>query len=224
MPTRILIAIPAFNEERFLGRLLDQLSATVSIDHILIVNDGSTDRTRELASSFGVHLVDHQKNSGKGEAIKTAFSFARAKKFDWILFLDGDGQHPPEYVPAFVEQIQNKDADVFLGNRQERTAKMPFHRQLSNGITSILISLCAGARILDSQCGYRAIRVEKAAGFCYESTGFQIESEMLLKLGKSGARFAHIPITTVYGQESSSIHLVADTLKFIKLLIKSFWW
>ena len=224
MSLKILITLAAFNEEKYIGRVLQDISATVPNIPILVVNDGSTDDTTPVAQNYDVSIVEHQHNCGKGEAIKTAFSFAQKSGFDWIIFLDADGQHPPKYLADFIKTIKTNRADVVLGNRQARKNDMPFHRQLSNGITSILISLCAGQRILDSQCGYRGVRVATMRAIQLESHGFQVESEMLLKLGKTGARFEHVHIDTIYGDESSSINLVADTLKFIKLILKSLWW
>lgn len=224
MQSRVLVAIPAFNEEKFIEPLLREISAIVPLDHIIVVNDGSTDRTRDIATSLNVKVIDHVRNSGKGEAINSAFFFARQAHFDWILFLDADGQHPPRYIAEFLKMIELNKVDVVLANRRDRRRYMPLHRQLSNGITSILVSLCAGQRILDSQCGFRAIRLAKLHKLEFQSTGFQVESELLIKLGKSGARFEHVPIRTVYGDETSSINVVRDTLKFAKLILKSFWW
>ncbi|MBN1478666.1 glycosyltransferase family 2 protein [candidate division KSB1 bacterium] len=225
MLSNVLIAIPAYNEERFIGGLLQEISAIVPHDHILVVNDGSTDRTREIVRSFNVRTIDHHINRGKGEAIKAAFSFARAAEYDWILFLDGDGQHPVRFLGDFFEKIQRNNSDVLLGDRRSRKESMPLHRQLSNGFSSVLVSLCAGGqRVRDSQCGFRAIRLDKMRKIQCRSTGFQVESEILVKLGRAGAKFDHVPITTVYGNETSSIHIVWDTLKFIKLIVKSLWW
>jgi glycosyltransferase involved in cell wall biosynthesis len=221
---KILITLPALNEAKFIGQVLQEISATVPNIPILVVNDGSTDDTSKVVVNYDVFLIEHQQNYGKGEAMKTAFSFAQKSGFDWIVFLDGDGQHPPQYLPDFIEIINNNRVDVILGNRQSRKNDMPFHRQLSNGITSILISLCAGQRILDSQCGFRAVRVEKMRNIPLAASGFQVESEMLIKLGKTGATCAHVQIETIYGDEASSINLVADTLKFIKVILKSLWW
>ncbi|MBN1466576.1 glycosyltransferase family 2 protein [candidate division KSB1 bacterium] len=223
MPSSVIIAIPVFNEARFIGQLLAEISATVAIDHILVIDDGSTDATAAIARGFGVHLIEHAQNMGKGEAMKTAFSFARQRGYRWIIFMDGDGQHLAGHLPAFLDEIGRERADVVLGHRMDRR-QMPLHRQLSNDMTSVLISLCAGVRIRDSQCGFRAVRLSSMDGIHITAHGFQVESEMLLKLGRAGARLMHLPIRTVYGDEASSIHLLADTLKFIKLLLKSFWW
>ncbi len=224
MAARVLIAVTAYNEAKFIVAVLDRMSATAPNIPILVVNDGSTDDTSAIVQQFQVHLIEHVTNYGKGEAIRSAFSFAEKHNFDWIIFLDGDGQHPPEFLPNFIQEIERNRVDVLVGKRKAQAHAMPFHRQLSNGITSILISLCAGRRIHDSQCGYRAIRLCKMKKIILTTTGFQVESELLLKLGKTGAMFGHVPIVTVYGEESSSIDLVGDTLKFIKLIINSLWW
>jgi len=221
---KILIAIPALNEEKFLAEILAKISAYVLLDHILVVNDGSTDATGRIAKDMGTHVVEHSRNLGKGQAILSATRFASENQFDWILFMDADGQHAPESIPEFIAEISKDQSDVVLGNRQERQKRMPFARQLSNSITSILVSLSAGQRIYDSQCGYRAIRTRYLTNLKIVSHGFQVESEILIKTSKSGAKISHVPIQTIYGNENSSIHHVSDTLKFIVLIFKSFSW
>ena len=225
MSAQVLIAIPAYNEGAFIEQCIRRVSAFAALDHILIINDGSTDQTGDLAHAAGVRVVEHTRNQGKGAAILTALSFACRNHFQWILFMDGDGQHPAASIPEFLQQIARDHADVLLGNRQNRKRRMPVHRQLSNGITSLIISWCAGGtRIHDSQCGMRALRLSALKDLTLYEHGFQLESEMLIKLGRVGARFDEIGIETVYGGEKSSIRLVADTLEFILLILKSLLW
>ncbi len=224
MYPNILIALPVYNEEKFIGDVLRKIHAAAPNIPILVVNDGSVDETSRLIRRFDVHLVEHENNLGKGEAIRSAFSYALEKGYDWIIFLDGDGQHPPKHLRDFISEIIRGRADVVLGNRQKRAENMPVHRQLSNGITSVIISICSGQRIRDSQCGYRAVRIGAMKNIILKSQGFQVESEMLIKLGKAGASFSHLEIDTIYGGESSAIRLVDDTFKFIQLVLKSFWW
>ncbi len=220
-----LVAIPALNEARYLQTLLQDISAYFPVDHILVVNDGSTDETGSIARRAGVNIIEHSRNLGKGAAIRSALYFAQKYSFAWVLFLDGDGQHPVSFVPQFLQHIQTGHADLVLGNRHSRSQTMPLHRQLSNGITSIMVSLSAGGqRIYDSQCGFRAIRLKTLHGISLSENGFQLESELLIKIGRTRARIQHVPISTQYRGEHSSIHLVGDTLKFIKLFISSLWW
>ncbi len=220
-PMLPLVAVPAFNEAEYIEPLVTDLLEYLPAGHVLVVNDGSTDATGVLARRTGVRVIDHPVNRGKGAAIQTAIQFGRLNHFKWILFMDGDGQHRPESIPRFLSVIHTDAADAVLGDRRERHPNMPLLRQLSNGLTSVMVSLCAGTRIRDSQCGFRAIRLSCLPKISFRESGFQVESELLIKLGKSGARFAHVPIETIYGPRSSSIRPVSDTLKFVKLILKS---
>lgn len=220
----ILIALPVYNEQDFIVTCLQEISAFIPLDDIVVIDDGSTDGSAARAASTGVHLIRHMKNSGKGAAILTALSFAWRNHYPWIIVMDGDGQHPVSALPAILEFVRNDRADLVNANRQQRNGKMPFSRRLSNGITSLMISLSIGQRIHDSQCGFRALRLSMLNDIQLKSGGFQLETEMIFKLGKKGARIAELPIETIYGAENSSIHHVRDTVKFLILYVKSFWW
>ncbi len=216
--------MPAFNEARFLSNLLFEISEYASKKDILVINDGSTDNTGEIAEMHGVKVIHHAKNEGKGAALLSAFRFAKKEGYDWVVTLDSDGQHAPVFLKDFFRQIESTDATIILGNRADRMKKMPFHRILSNGVTSIIISLLAGnQRIHDSQCGYRAIRVSQLDFMQLKEQGFQFESELLIHVGRSGGKVEEQPIDTVYGKEASSIRLFSDTLKFIRLALYHCW-
>lgn len=220
---KVLAAIPASNEADAIEQCVRNVSAFVALDHILVVDDGSTDDTGARAQATGARVIAHSHNMGKGAAILTALSFAEQNRFDWIVFMDGDGQHPADRLPAFLRAIGEDRADLLIGNRRQRAARMPRHRQLSNGITSLMVSLWAGRRIHDSQCGMRAVSVSALRGIRLAERGFQLESEMLIKLIRRNVRVAEIDIETIYGNEKSSIRLAADTLKFMRLLLKCLW-
>ncbi|MDZ7722042.1 MAG: glycosyltransferase family 2 protein [candidate division KSB1 bacterium] len=218
------IAILAYNEESTIESLIFDIAKYIHPEHILIVDDGSVDATAERARKSKCTVLSHPCNLGKGDAIRSAIRFGVAHKYRWMIMMDADLQHPPSSLPAFFHAIESDVSDVIIANRTDRQRCMPAHRQLSNGITSIMVSLVSGARIRDSQCGYRALRLDalKAMNFC--ERGFQVESEMLIKLGKTGSRFAEIPIRTVYTNKGSAIHPVRDTLLFAKLIFKSLTW
>ena len=223
--TKTLIAIPAFNEELFLKAVLLDIFTQVDKENVLVIDDGSTDNTSRVATEMGVGLITHRRNLGKGEAILSAIRYAVESGYKWILTLDGDGQHSPVWIRDFRVLIETDRYDVILGNRMDRTRSMPLHRFLSNGVTSIIVSLCAGnQRIHDSQCGFRAWRVSCVDPEDYFSSGFQFETEMLLRTGKAAYRIGEVAISTHYGRENSSMQLFADTLRFILLVLKSFFW
>ena len=221
---KILIALPVYNEAKFIENLLFEISKYAPKRDILVVDDGSTDGTGEIVTRAGAQTIRHQQNKGKGAAILTALFFAKHHGYDWVICMDGDGQHDPAHLSDFFRQIEHGDATLILGNRIRRTIAMPLHRRLSNGITSILISLVAGGtRIHDSQCGYRAINARDVNLLALKEGGFQLESEILIQLSRKGGKIRETRINTIYGSESSSIHLVADTLRFIRLILRYFW-
>ncbi|MBN1999890.1 glycosyltransferase family 2 protein [candidate division KSB1 bacterium] len=225
MKNQILIAIPAYNEEKYIDCVLCDIKKDYPQLDILVVNDGSCDRTGEILRNSNTFTIDHPVNRGKGAAILTAIRYAKSKGYQWILTLDADGQHAVSQMSGFIEKIASDRWDVIIGNRMERHQNMPFHRLLSNGTTSIMVSLCAGGiRIYDSQCGFRAIRLCFVNPKHYRQKGFQLESEMLIKLAMLGARITHERISTIYGDEASSMAMIGDTIKFIRLILYRFWW
>jgi glycosyltransferase involved in cell wall biosynthesis len=222
---RVLIAIPAYNEALFLQSLLFEIQKYVPKENILVVNDGSSDGTDGILAKLDVKVIKHSSNLGKGAALSSAFCWGQEYRYDWIIALDGDGQHPPKHLPFFLDEINKDQADMILANRVARKKRMPFHRILSNGITSIIVSLCAGnSRVHDSQCGFRAIRLSAVKSKECSYNGFQFESELIMRLGKKGCKFKELAIETCYGKEKSSINLFGDTCKFIALVVKSFFW
>jgi glycosyltransferase involved in cell wall biosynthesis len=221
-PVRVLVAIPVWNEARHIGALLDELlSAFIDRDDILVVDDGSTDQTGEIAQSRRVRLLTHGQNRGKGAGIKSAMRWARDRRYDWVLFMDGDGQHEPEFIPAFFRQIESDRYDVILGDRQMRCGRMPWHRRLSNRCSSAIVSwLTAPLQVHDSQCGFRAVRLQNCDAEWFEENGYQFETEFILTLAQRGFRFSEIPISTHYNTAVSKIAVVGDTFRFFRVVVK----
>jgi len=212
------VIIPVYNEEKRIGELINRLNK-VGIDKrsILIINDGSTDHTSSVVRNLEIRVIDHPENLGKGEALKTGF---RNTQQEYLLTMDGDGQHLPEEIPRFFEKIE--DFDIVIGNRQNRKG-MPWPRVLSNRTTSLVLSLLIKQRILDGQCGFRLLKRTALSGVNLTTSKFDTESEMIIKLGRRGRLIGWVPITTVYHRESSKINHLLDTIRFITLAIKSLW-
>ncbi|HNR67432.1 MAG TPA: glycosyltransferase family 2 protein [bacterium] len=220
----ILIAIPVYNEAPFVAHVLQQVLEQVPAHCVVVVDDGSTDGTAEISAAFPVQVIRCDRNLGKGRALQRAFQLAIESKKEWILTLDGDGQHDPKDFPRFFDCIRTQDYDVYIGDRRNR-GSMPLQRRLSNGVSSIFLSLCAGnQRIRDSQCGYRALRTGCIPLTRLCENGFQFESEVLLRMGKMGCRFSQVSVNTHYGDELSSIRPFRDTVRFIALVLKSLFW
>jgi glycosyltransferase involved in cell wall biosynthesis len=210
--------IPCYFEERHIRDVASRTRAQV--DTVLVVDDGSTDRTSDEARETGVEVIRHDKNQGKGGAIKTGLRELTARQdADWILILDGDGQHLPEEIPHFFAAANEHNAAMIVGNRMSDTRKMPLVRKLTNMTMSGLISVIIGQRVPDSQCGFRMFRKDLASAFVdMPSSNFDFESEMLAIAARKGVKIAAATVSTVYGDERSKIHPFRDTVRFFQLL------
>ncbi len=216
------IIIPAFNEEKNLNELLDDLKTFVNKERIIVVDDGSEDETSTIAKEAGVMVITHKTNLGKGEALKSGF--INAGDFPWIMTMDGDLQHKPSDVSKFIERAEKENADIIIGSRMSGLKKMPFHRILYNKITSFLISVRIGQNVEDSQCGYRMIKRDVIKSISLKKKGFSYESEFLLKAGLKKFKIDSVNIETIYNNSKSSINPFLDTKNFILVFISSLFW
>jgi glycosyltransferase involved in cell wall biosynthesis len=214
--------VPAYDAAPALEGVLRGVLQHFEPGAVIVVDDGSRDATASIARRQGVRLVQHGENRGKGAALGTGFAAARAAGFTHVLTLDADGQHPPECIPLF--RAARSAADIVLGSRLAEPAAMPRARLLSNRATAAILSALAGQEIVDGQCGYRLLALDAVAGLPLHSRGFMFESELLVRAARNGARITHVPIPCVYGDESSHIHVARDTMKFLWLVVRSFFW
>ena len=219
--TKYCIIIPAYNAENTLTQLINKIIEVIPSIPIFIINDGSSDSTKNINN---VNIVDHEKNLGKGAAIQSGIKIAKSRNFEYAVFLDADLQHDPDRIMSFIEKQQQTKADLVIGKRDFNLKSMPFFRFLSNTITSKLISLRTGIEINDSQCGFRLIRLNSIDIEDYFYSGFQFESEFLIKYLLRNKNVVEVEIPTIYATEKSSINHIPDTLKFIKLYFHSFLW
>ena len=213
--------IPAFCEERFIADVVRRTRA--QLPDVLVVDDGSPDRTAVLAQEAGAEVLVHSVNLGKGMAIQTGLRDLGTRGVDYVLILDADGQHLPEEIPRFLEAAAARPEDKMLvGNRMHHTRDMPWQRKLTNQFMSAQISWLCGQRVPDTQCGFRMIHRDLIPRLLAASkTGrFDYETEMLILASWRGDRIGAVPISTVYGEETSSIHPVRDGVRFFKLMAR----
>jgi glycosyltransferase involved in cell wall biosynthesis len=214
--------VPAYQAAAHLGGVLRRICLHLPPEAVLVVDDGSRDATAAIATEAGVRLIQHDVNRGKGAALLSGFAAARAAGFSEVLTLDADGQHPPECIPDFLAARER--ADILIGWRLHDPFAMPPARRLSNRATAAILSALAGQTILDGQCGYRLLALRALAGLRLRARGFMLESEILVRAARAGASIGHVPIPCVYGDETSHIHVVRDTLRFLALVGRSFFW
>ena len=167
-------------------------------------------------------FLSHETNRGKGAALKTGMEYARAQGYTHAITLDADGQHDPLFLPDFLACINERPVEMIIGARDLTAPDMPFHRKLSNNITSLMLSLRIGHRILDAQVGYRCYPLNDSRLWNSIEDGFQFESDVFFKARKLKYALAWLPISVIYNGEGSHIHVVKDTLRFIRTYLRSF--
>jgi glycosyltransferase involved in cell wall biosynthesis len=222
--SRTAVVIPAFNAARYLEAVVDAASRFIPRSRIIVVDDGSTDGTREVALRSGVAVLQHAENRGKGVALNTGMLGAAGMGMEYVITMDADGQHKPEEIPRFLEKELETGADIIVGNRMADRRNMPGDRVFANRATSWFVSARTGVHIPDSQNGYRLIRTSLYTSLKIKSQRYAAESEILIRAARSGAKVDWVPVETIYGTEESSVHPVVDTLRFLRMAIKSIFW
>ncbi len=219
---RTAVIIPAYQAEDSLPELLERTLRIIPVGSVIVVNDGSKDSTAEVAARFGVTVLSHEKNRGKGAALQSGFDHVLRSNDDALVTMDADLQHRPEDIPRFIALHEVLHHDVIIGSRLHNTAGMPFHRFLSNTITTGLVKARTGAMIADSQSGFRFITRRVLEHVRLTSPGFEAETEFLIKAAARRYSFGSIPIDTIYAGEKSSMTHVQTTVNFIKVLLRQY--
>jgi glycosyltransferase involved in cell wall biosynthesis len=203
--------IPAFNEA---GTIQDVVRGVLgSVEHVVVVDDGSTDATGAQASQAGAEVVSRTGTRGKGYAIRAGLEAIEGRLFTHVLILDGDMQHLPSEAPLLLDAAARTGADVVLGVRRFDRDAMPASRYHANRIGSRALSSFVGVPLPDTQCGFRVFRIAALKGLSFHGRGYEIETEMLVKLSRRRAHIVTVPITAVYGRQQSKLHPVRDTTR-----------
>ena len=215
-PSECAAVIPCLNEQEAIASLV--AAVRPYLPTILVVDDGSTDRSAALAQEAGAEVLRHPTTRGKGAALQTGWQCARARRFQWALALDGDGQHSPDDIPAFLQCAERNSVALVVGNRMTDAASMPPLRRFVNGWMSRRLSHTAGRVLPDSQCGFRLMNLDAWSALPITATHFEIESEVLLAFVAAGHAVEFVPIRVIYKNEQSKIHPLRDAVRWFR------WW
>lgn len=199
---KTVVVVPAWNEAQAIGEVLDGLLPRV--DAVVVVDDGSSDRTGEVALGRDARVVRHALNRGLGAALATGIRAALAEGADAILTFDADGQHRPEDVPAVLAPIKEGSADVVIGSRLLNPEGMPLVRRIANRIGNAVTALLFGARVTDSQSGLRAFSRHAAERIEIRTDRMEVSSEIVAEVFRHKLRLAEVPIKSVYSRYSMS--------------------
>jgi glycosyltransferase involved in cell wall biosynthesis len=219
-----MVLIPAYNARQTIGSVVREVKQVSPAIVTLVVDDGSVDITAMEAEQAGALVARHERNMGKGTALRTGFREFLKGDFEAVITLDADGQHSPYEIPKLIECWLGKKADIVIGTRKRDLHKMPMLRILTNTVSSWLVSLSAGRYIEDSQSGFRLISRRVIERVATRSKGYGAESEILIKAASRGYVIASAPISTIYKNEKSYIHPLKQPILFLGLIFRSFFW
>lgn len=205
--------IPCFNEAAHIRRVVADVQKY--LPNVIVADDGSTDATAENARRAGAGILQLPKNLGKGAALRQGWRVAHERGFQWVLMLDGDGQHAAEDIPNFFANAEKTGAALVVGNRMNDSRAMPFVRRCANRWMSRRISKLTGADLPDSQCGFRLAHLHTLLGLSLHANRFEIESAMLVAFLAAGRKVEFVPVQTIYKTRTSKIRPLADSWRWL---------
>lgn len=197
---KTVAVIPAYNEERFIGSVV--IKACKYADAVIVVDDGSTDATAEIARLAGATVIQHEQNAGKGAALSTGLRKARELNPAVVVLLDADYQHRPREIGKVTAPVLAGLADIVIGSRYlGNGSNTPTHRVWGHRVFNLMTNGASGVAVSDSQSGFRAFSPAALEAVAFHSNGFSVESEMQFIAKAQGLRMAEVPITITYSDK-----------------------
>jgi glycosyltransferase involved in cell wall biosynthesis len=195
---RTLAVIPCHNEQVAIGSVV--LRTRKHVDTVLVIDDGCSDHTTAVAQEAGAVVLSHNKNKGKSDSIRTGFSYALSNGYDYVVTLDGDGQHNPDEIPVLLEPLVSGQHDISIGFRTGKNTEMPLWRKMGKRTLDYATSIGNGGFVTDSQCGFRAFNKKAVSAITPRLHGrhFVVESEQLVLAHDLGLRVTNANITCRY--------------------------
>ena len=215
-----IACIPAYNVEK---SIVDVVKRSLNfVDKVIVCDDGSSDSTSKNAESVGAVLIKHEKNLGKGAALKSLFKYAREYQADIIVTIDGDGQFLPEEIEKLVKPIQTYQFDVVIGNRFLDKHEMPSYRKAGNKILDKFTKLAADLPFEDTQSGFRAYSKNAIEKITFSSNGFGVDSEIIIDAVNKGLKITEEYVTVLYntGEKTSTKNPLSHSMGVIASIIE----
>ncbi len=193
-----VIVIPAYNEETRIGAVIR--GAKQYVPDIIVVTDGSSDHTANIAEASGARVIAHAENCGAGAATMTGIQAARILGFDTVITVDADGQHATADIPKLLEALQTQHADLVIANRFGRKNNIPLIRRLANGIGNFVTFAVTGIYLPDTQCGFKVFGPKALAEIELKMSGFEFCTEIIREAARKHWKIASVPSKVVYSE------------------------
>lgn len=194
----VVACIPAFNEEKTIAKVV--LQTKKYVNKIVVCDDGSSDMTGEIARKLGADVIRHERNLGKGAALKSLFEAARKMDADVFVTLDADGQHGPEEISKLVEPIARRDADMVIGNRFHSSEVIPAVRRWGNRVLNFFTNLSA-SEANDTQSGFRAYSKKAVNVINVDEDGLGVDSQIFIDAKQKSLKVVEVPVTAKYPRD-----------------------
>jgi glycosyltransferase involved in cell wall biosynthesis len=220
---KIVIGIPAFNEEKNIAAILLKLKKISQ--HIIVCDDGSHDLTAKIAKELGAIVIQHERNLGYGAAIKSIFLKAQEINADILTTFDADGQHRIEDIEKTLEPIKNNISDIVIGSRfLNNSQNVPKYRKIGIKVITELTNIAGGTKITDSQSGFRSYSRKILENITPTESGMGVSTEILIKTQKAGYKITEVPITILYEGDTSTHNpishgssVIFSTIKYVAI-------
>ncbi|MFC1988474.1 glycosyltransferase family 2 protein [Chloroflexota bacterium] len=200
---KVLVGMPAYNEEKYVGSLV--LQARQYVDEVVVVDDGSSDRTSKVAELAGATVVRHAGNEGYGSAIQGILSKAKEKNADILVILDADSQHNPDEIPSLVKAV-SEGSDVVIGSRTKQSNSIATYRRIGQKVLSLLTNIASRNKLSDTESGFRAYSRKAITTLELKERGMAISSEIISEANAKGLKVIEIPVSAIYTGDGSTLN------------------
>ena len=213
---KIIAGMPAYNEANYIGSLI--LSVRQHVDKVIIVDDGSTDNTAEIAELAGASVIKHGKNRGYGNAIRSILAEAKNQGADILVILDADAQHKPQEIPSLIKSI-SEGADVVIGSRDLQRENIAPYRRFGQKVLAKMTNISSRQKLTDTESGFRAYSKKALATLELKEEGMAVSSEIVSEAAGKGLKITEVPISVIYTKDGSTLNPIRHGLGVLNRIL-----